>query len=71
MLASGSADRTLRFWSLASGECTKTIPAHQDWVTALAFAAEDKLLVSGSLDGTIKLWSVPEGTAQGSLTVQA
>lgn len=31
-LASGSRDRTIKFWSLATGQCIKTLKGHTDWV---------------------------------------
>jgi WD40 repeat protein len=58
MLASGSADRTVRLWDLASGELL-AMARHTDSVTALT-----KLhgkLVSGSLDRTVRVWTIKTG----------
>src|SRR5687768_9422252 len=46
----------------------KTLNGHKDWVTAIAFAPNGRLLASGSRDGTIKLWDVKMGTVVATLT---
>ncbi len=50
---SGSYDRSLRVWSLRSGECLRTLEGHAGRVLCLC-SSEDQLL-SGSADQTIKV----------------
>lgn len=55
--ASGSFG-TIRIWNLKSGKLLHTIPAHKDWVQALAISANGRILASGSADKTIRLWNL-------------
>jgi WD40 repeat protein len=56
IIASGSADKTIKLWHLQSGELLGTFTGHANTVTALSFTASGEMLVSGSLDKTIKIW---------------
>jgi WD40 repeat protein len=56
ILASGSLDRTIKFWNLESGKCTVTLVGHNDSVLSLCLVNAE-VLASSSLDGTIKLWT--------------
>jgi predicted Zn finger-like uncharacterized protein len=58
---SGGADRTLRLWDLASGDCLRTFTGHDEWVTAVALAGDGRLALSGSADQTLRLWEVETG----------
>ena len=60
-LASGSRDRTVRLWEVASGKETATLPGHTDTVYSVAFSPDGKTLASGSGDRTVKLWDVASG----------
>jgi len=56
VLASGSADMTLRFWDLGAGKEISSHKVHKDFVTALAFNREGNMMVSGDYSGIIKIW---------------
>ena len=55
-LASGSADKTIRLWDVATGKVVGILEGHTGPVTAVAFDPVGKSLVSGSADKTIRLW---------------
>lgn len=83
LIASGSTDKTIRLWSLKTGELLYTYmgrsfwfpQGHQDRITSLAFSPSSELLLSSSADGTIKQWDVRNGelfsTLQGGWGVSA
>ena len=58
MLASGSADRTVRLWNLDTLSLKRSYSGPRDFVTSLAFSQNGKLLAAGALDGRIHVWSV-------------
>lgn len=69
LIASGSSDKTIRLWSLQTGELLHTYTGrsfrfpqgHQDRITGLAFSPSSEILLSSSADGTIKQWDASSG----------
>ena len=61
LLASGSWDRTIRLWEVASGRELRKLAGHGAQVNALAFSPDGQLLASGSQDRRLKLWEVATG----------
>src|SRR5271157_1356458 len=57
-LASGSEDRSLRIWDIATGNQKSTMIGHSGAIEAVAFDADGTTLVSGAAEGTIKLWDL-------------
>jgi WD40 repeat protein len=57
-LASGSADKTVKLWSVESQKVVTTLQGHSSWVYSIAFSPDGKYLASGSQDETVKLWSI-------------
>ena len=55
LLASGSADKTVRIWAAATGKLLSTLGLG-DEVTSLAFGPDGKVLATA--DGAAKLWEV-------------
>ncbi|KAI9326222.1 WD40-repeat-containing domain protein [Obelidium mucronatum] len=60
-VVSGSNDKTVKLWSVETGECIKTLVGHSDWVLSVAISSDGQTVVSGSRDNTVKLWSVETG----------
>src|SRR5207245_6233748 len=50
ILASGSADNTVRLWNLPDGELLKTLDRHKGWVNRLAITPNGRILASAGRD---------------------
>ncbi|HEV3470933.1 MAG TPA: caspase family protein [Pyrinomonadaceae bacterium] len=61
LLASGSADNTVRLWEAATGRELRSLAGHKLYVKAVAFSGDGRLLASGGADGSVKLWDVAAG----------
>jgi WD40 repeat protein/tRNA A-37 threonylcarbamoyl transferase component Bud32 len=60
-LASGSDDKTIKVWNLATGKEIRTLKGHSRWVWTVAFSPDGQTLASGSDDKTIKVWNSATG----------
>jgi WD40 repeat protein len=60
-LASGSLDKTVRIWDLATGRELHTLTGHEGGIQAVAMSADARRLVSGSYDCTAKVWDTDTG----------
>jgi WD40 repeat protein len=58
LVASGSNDKTLRLWEIASGKCLAYSDEHQDKVTGVDITPDGRWLVSGSRDKTVRLYDL-------------
>ena len=67
LIASGSADRTVRTWNAETFAPARVYRGHQDFVTALAFDGDGRNLASGDLAGTVRIWSMTTRRAQRSI----
>ena len=61
-LASGSDDKTVRLWDVATGRSLRAFEGHTNWVSSVAFSPDGNTLASGSDDKTVRLWDVATGT---------
>lgn len=62
LLVSGSEDKTVKVWDLATGKPTRTFSGHEQWVTAVAYHPRDQLVASGSGDKTLRISRVNRKT---------
>ena len=67
LLATGSADKTVKLWDVRTGEAKNTLTGHRAEVDAVAFSPDGKLLAGGDRDGTLKLWDERTGELKTSL----
>lgn len=61
VLASPSADKTIKLWNAKTGECLHTIEGYRDEVHCVAFDPTSRILASGSADQTVKMWEATSG----------
>ena len=60
-LASGSWDKTIRFWNPRTAEHSRTLTGHTDRVTSVAFSPNGNMFASGSWDKTVRFWNPHTG----------
>jgi WD40 repeat protein len=61
ILASASADGTIKLWDLNQERCIQTLENHDRQVYSVVFSPDGKTLASASEDQTVKLWDVQTG----------
>jgi len=60
-IASGSRDKSIKIWDLATGRCVATFVGHDNWIRGLRFHPNGKFLVSVSDDKSIRIWDLAQG----------
>jgi WD40 repeat protein len=60
-IASASEDQTVQVWDAATGSNPIIYRGHTDYVFAVAWSPDGKLIASGGRDKTVQVWSVPQG----------
>jgi len=66
ILASGSMDRTVKFWDTETGEITRNLVRHVR-VHSVAFSPDGQIVASGGADRILKLWKTETGASFRSL----
>ncbi len=61
LLATCSADATVRLWNPLTGAAVKTLSGHSDWLYAVAISPDGKQVAAGGRDGEVRVWTVPDG----------
>ncbi|KAG9002082.1 WD repeat-containing protein 5 [Tulasnella sp. JGI-2019a] len=67
MLASASADKLVKVWSVFTGVIIWTLEGHEEGLNDVAWSGDSAYLASASDDKTIKIWNVESGLLQKSL----
>ncbi|KAG7414058.1 Vegetative incompatibility protein HET-E-1 [Fusarium oxysporum f. sp. rapae] len=65
-IASGSDDKTVKIWDMATGE-EQTLKGHISMVSSVVFSLDGRHIASGSSDYTIKIWDVATGEEEQTL----
>lgn len=65
ILATSSADRTIRLWDIASGRCIRMLPGLLSRVTTMTFGADARSLLCGHEDGQISSWDIVQASGIG------
>ena len=58
---SGSADKTMRLWDVATGEQLRCFEGDTDSVYSVAFSPDGGWALSGGADKIVRLWDVETG----------
>jgi len=58
-ILTGSFDRTLKLWDVASLKTLATLEGHTDLVLTFAISSDGTTVASGSQDKLIKIWKIP------------
>ena len=58
MIASSSADQTVKLWRSSDGQLLHTLTGHSDSVYSSSFSPDGKAIASASADKTVKVWSL-------------
>ncbi|KAF5830847.1 WD40-repeat-containing domain protein [Dunaliella salina] len=72
-LVSGSDDKTVKLWDVASGCCTATLEGHRSYVLCVAVSGDGRTAASGcgqlfSSDKSVKLWRLSSQRCTATLT---
>ncbi|AMV29439.1 WD domain, G-beta repeat [Gemmata sp. SH-PL17] len=61
LLATSSADKTVRLWNMETLAAGKSLAGLGDYVYTVAFSPDGELVVGGSYDGGVAVWKVKDG----------
>lgn len=61
LVATCSADGTVKLWNPVAGTALKTLTGHTDWVYAVAISPDGKLVAGGAWNGEVRVWKVADG----------
>jgi WD40 repeat protein len=62
LMATCSADGTVKVWNSDNGANLKTLSGNTDYVFAVAISPDGNLVASGAFNGDVKVWKVADGS---------
>lgn len=62
LVATASADRTVKVWGLDFGDCRRSLRAHTAAATAVVFQPATHYLFTGGRDGAVRYWDADTAT---------
>ncbi len=65
---SGGDDKTMRLWSVETGEEVRRFAGHEHWVGCVAFSPDGRRATSGNYDRVVRLWDLRAGREVRRLT---
>jgi WD40 repeat protein len=60
ILATCSADGSVKTWNATNGSALKTFSGLKDWVYAVAISPDGKMVAAGSWDGEVRVWNLAD-----------
>lgn len=60
IMATASADKTVKVWNSETGANTKTLTGLTDHVFALAISPDGKQIAAGAYDGEVRIWNIAD-----------
>lgn len=60
-VVSGSHDRTMRLWSVGTGQCERVFEGHRAAVREIAMTADGAAVMSAGYDDALRVWDVKTG----------
>ncbi|KAL6006149.1 hypothetical protein ACLOJK_040195 [Asimina triloba] len=69
LLYSGSHDKTVKVWRVATAKCVDSFVAHDDHINAIVVHQDDGCVFTSSSDGSIKIWRRVYGDCSHTLTM--
>jgi mono/diheme cytochrome c family protein len=61
LIATCSADMSVRLWNPVTGAALKTLGGHSDWVYSVAISPNGQLIAGGAWNGEVRIWKVSDG----------
>ncbi|MEA5571235.1 eIF2A-related protein [Calothrix sp. UHCC 0171] len=68
IIATGSADKTVKLWNAQTHQLLLTLTGHTNRITSISFSPDNHFLASASSDKTVKIWRIRDGKLMNTLS---